>query len=669
MRHQRTLPLAGIMCLALLLAGALPCAAVATSPDIIVKISRIEKTLDLIDDLAGTGAPGTETAPTGRIRAMLQGTDWIDANRPIVLGLNVSDAQQAAALLVPYARPSSQFQTMFGARNGPGYYVLSLPPGTAQPVSGSMEAALRNAAEALPPAGIHAEMAVGSLIKTNRGLIDNWIAALEDDRADRLPTDASAPSPAEIRATADRLMDLFGQVETAAVALDLTADHLSLRCSTQADAASDLARLFTRPPAARRLGALSAGHQINFRSGAYDLAGFMELVETVMGPIYREMGIDFSQMAAMGKWFTGEAAGGLSYSETGVDFETILVLKDTTATDDFPEKVYLPLLEKYSRDMAALQERQSGLKIENMFTRTADSRVAGCKVIGVRSKVPAYFPLPHAGGPPPVFDHPDLAYDTRMTTRGGLLFMAANDKALEKLIRMSETFRPTDAKAPLASADIDLGAYFALIGKMLPDLPENSAPLRGPGRLLFEMDLKNGRAETLATFRTDALKAMIDQFNNIRATPPAGNRTGLSVQPASDLKISESRPMPRVKPSTDTTPDNWAEKGELMAAYGNDKAAVAFFQKAIQQDPGNSHHHFNLGVSYTELGQYDKALAEINAALATDNDNGAYYYARGRIHLLTGDREKAVPDFVRAARLDNRDAQDYLENIARIDWE
>ena len=93
------------------------------------------------------------------------------------------------------------------------------------------------------------------------------------------------------------------------------------------------------------------------------------------------------------------------------------------------------------------------------------------------------------------------------------------------------------------------------------------------------------------------------------------------------------------------------------------------FTKAIQQEPHNSHHHFNLGVCYTELGQYDKALTAVDRALALDNGNGAYYYARGRIHLLTAAKTKALADFSRAARLGNRDAQDYLENVAGIAWE
>ena len=59
----------------------------------------------------------------------------------------------------------------------------------------------------------------------------------------------------------------------------------------------------------------------------------------------------------------------------------------------------------------------------------------------------------------------------------------------------------------------------------------------------------------------------------------------------------------------------------------------------------------------------------IDKALAIDTRNGLYYYGRGRVFLLSGDKEKAVEDLKQAAVLGNRVAQNYLQNTLHIEWQ
>ena len=108
----------------------------------------------------------------------------------------------------------------------------------------------------------------------------------------------------------------------------------------------------------------------------------------------------------------------------------------------------------------------------------------------------------------------------------------------------------------------------------------------------------------------------------------------------------------------------WFDKGALVSTYGNNKAAVQYFHKAIVLDPDFSRAYFSQGVSYGQLGQYQKAVAQINMALQKEPQNGLYYYGRGRVYLLWGDKKKAMADFRKAADLGNEDALDYLEYIA-----
>jgi tetratricopeptide (TPR) repeat protein len=111
--------------------------------------------------------------------------------------------------------------------------------------------------------------------------------------------------------------------------------------------------------------------------------------------------------------------------------------------------------------------------------------------------------------------------------------------------------------------------------------------------------------------------------------------------------------------------DYWFNKGALCATYGNDRAAIKYFQKTITLDPNRSGAYFEEGISYGQLGQFDKALALIDKALEMQPQNGLYLYGRGRVYLLAGEKEKAMQDFKKAAELDNDDARNYLDWLAR----
>ena len=110
----------------------------------------------------------------------------------------------------------------------------------------------------------------------------------------------------------------------------------------------------------------------------------------------------------------------------------------------------------------------------------------------------------------------------------------------------------------------------------------------------------------------------------------------------------------------------WFRKGSLVATYGNDKAAIKFFQKAIALNPNHSGAHFEQGISYGQLGNYQKSISLINRAINMEPQNGIYYYGRARVYLLSGSKNKAMKDFKKAAELDDEDAMNYLEYIDKM---
>ena len=107
--------------------------------------------------------------------------------------------------------------------------------------------------------------------------------------------------------------------------------------------------------------------------------------------------------------------------------------------------------------------------------------------------------------------------------------------------------------------------------------------------------------------------------------------------------------------------ETWFRKGALVATYGNNKAAVGYFTKAIALNPNHGGAWFSRGVSYGQLGLYPQAIESIDRAIAMEPQNGLYYYGRARVVLLSGDREKAREDFRKAADLGDEDAQGYLK--------
>ncbi len=127
--------------------------------------------------------------------------------------------------------------------------------------------------------------------------------------------------------------------------------------------------------------------------------------------------------------------------------------------------------------------------------------------------------------------------------------------------------------------------------------------------------------------------------------PPLAAATGPQSQPAADA-TQQAR--------------QWSERGAICAAYGNHKAAVRYFSRAISLDSTVAYYFFGRGVSLGEMGRYADALRDIDRAVALDPNRPAYFYGRGWVHLLAGDQEKALADFKLAAEGGNQDAIAYL---------
>ncbi len=113
----------------------------------------------------------------------------------------------------------------------------------------------------------------------------------------------------------------------------------------------------------------------------------------------------------------------------------------------------------------------------------------------------------------------------------------------------------------------------------------------------------------------------------------------------------------------------WMDRGALLSSYGNYEAAIQSYQKALALAPGHPDALFQMGVCYGELRMLDRALAEMSRAIEAQPGVGAFHYGRGRVYLLTGDREKAMADFMEAGVLGHPDARAFLEDQSGVQWE
>jgi tetratricopeptide (TPR) repeat protein len=302
-----------------------------------------------------------------------------------------------------------------------------------------------------------------------------------------------------------------------------------------------------------------------------------------------------------------------------------------------------------------------------LYVRTPDSTIKGRKVVGVKFQFPA-FPMPgdrDAGAQM----GPLMDYSFRMTTVGDLALMAPDDQRLGELIDMAARMKAKPATGPLMQGTVDLGQYLKYLITLMPDTGMAMPELPATGRMKFRMDVKNGRFSSMMTVPMEGIKSLAAYSKQMEAAVQAGavaqeepqrrTRQRRRIAEPEETPLAPPEEAPPLDPELD--PDYWFEKGGLLSTYGNDKAAIPAYKKAIKLDPARSDAYFNLGVSYGEIGEYELALASINKAIELNPTKGLYFYGRARVHLLANDTDKAMADFKRAAEAGNADAQQFLQ--------
>ena len=658
------------------------------SLDMVIKISRLEQVLATVDKLSRAAGTLPSKSPVTLFKGMLQGTAWIDPERLIVITVDYATEKPVAIAMIPFKERNDMFQAAFNASRGLDYYIFTIPADQKSLILPKLETAMVEVSRAKAPAGIAVEILAANLLKQHDARIKkglNQINALAT--AAKSPSPGPGPTPKEIVGALTGMLEIAKEIELLTVAFDINDRRLSTRVTATASPGGRLAGLFVREEPDVLLGSyLPDVQMITFRTKPFEIEGFGGLLNTAFGPIYQSMGIDLPGLLKLAGHFTGEAAGGFSLGRTSYRTEMISVLKDGKKAPDFLKSTFLPWVLQYGETMKTQFETRFQTQLDPIFVKTPDSTVSGHAVLGLKMKTPVVHPPAgptQAAGGPEDLPVKMMTSEMRLATVENLLLAAPDDQSMAGLIDTAKNLRKRPPRGTLMAVDVDMEAYIKAMADMFPAMPGGGKNIPELNKMTYRFDLKDGRATGSFAVETEDMLALLSYFKQAvgqtgapKPPPPKQKRPSPPKPPAAtEKKMTPAPPAtPPPKPVADqktkaplTENDSafWVDRGSSVSMHGNDRAALAYFEKAIELNPASSTAYFQKGVSLGELGKFEPALAAIDRAIALDPDRGVYYYGRGRIHLLAGNPEKAFEDLTRAADLGNPDAISYLEKHRR----
>jgi tetratricopeptide (TPR) repeat protein len=100
--------------------------------------------------------------------------------------------------------------------------------------------------------------------------------------------------------------------------------------------------------------------------------------------------------------------------------------------------------------------------------------------------------------------------------------------------------------------------------------------------------------------------------------------------------------------------------------WDDPQRALALCNRYLEQYPGHPHGLFSRHQAWKRLGDFDRALEDINAALASEPD-AVSYSSRALVYRELGDHGRAVDDLTRARLLGEQDWVESLDPLFRAD--
>jgi len=479
--------------------------------DAILSINHLEKTLNLVDDLMGFDPEKPLESPTNMLRVMIQGTNWIDPSRLITIGVKLEDPKIKAAVLIPYSRPNNNFRAIYKPIVGPDYYFLSLPPHHSAVFPKEDIEALLAASNSGLKRSLYLNLNPHLLLAKKNAPIEQFLASLKDmpQIQDQKEKERATQN---LHHLITAIMNKASQLRSIGLGFDLTSKELTSSIEAKARPNTELFTLFSQSCKKAYLLDYRPRFQINGRSCSHDLKGLIRFFDAVFGnQFYKQIGFDFSTFTQISDKFTGEMAGGMSLAENEIVFERIMVLARPDVSGAFLIKDYLPWLTNLNHEITVILEKDLGQKIEPVFIRTKDSKVAEHEVIGFKIRIPS--PSDKMTTPLKKALREIFEYEVRMTTHGNLLLSAGDDKQLHNLLLKAKALKPKPSKAPLIAFDINMSKYIQLLQNTL----NMTGPLTETGKISAAVWMADGHAVSRTTIQIKDIKTLIAFYQKIKS--------------------------------------------------------------------------------------------------------------------------------------------------------
>jgi tetratricopeptide (TPR) repeat protein len=100
-------------------------------------------------------------------------------------------------------------------------------------------------------------------------------------------------------------------------------------------------------------------------------------------------------------------------------------------------------------------------------------------------------------------------------------------------------------------------------------------------------------------------------------------------------------------------------RGLAYANLGQNDKAIADLDQAIDFDPQMATAYLNRGAAYESKGEHERGIADYSRAISLDPQLKVAYFNRGAIYESQGEHDRAIADFDKAIRLDPNDADTY----------
>jgi tetratricopeptide (TPR) repeat protein len=95
--------------------------------------------------------------------------------------------------------------------------------------------------------------------------------------------------------------------------------------------------------------------------------------------------------------------------------------------------------------------------------------------------------------------------------------------------------------------------------------------------------------------------------------------------------------------------EDWLRKAREET---NPELQVEYYTQAIRLNPDLAEAYTGRGTANSDLGRYDKAIADYTGAIGLSPDNAQTYNNRGYAYEMQGKHEKAIADYTRAIRIE-----------------